>query len=440
MLPPDFIKRILTRNAHSGQQLLHALNEGRVAGLRTNGLKITPSALRDLLPFELETVPWCADGFYYKPIDKLGLHPLHFAGLYYIQEPSAMYTVEALGVLPGHKVLDLCAAPGGKSTQVLAKLKSQGILIANEINPARAKTLAFNLERFGAYNFVVTNSDSATLAGLLTGYFDRIIVDAPCSGEGMFRKEPETRGAWQAGHPAGCALRQKEILSHAIAMLRPGGIMVYSTCTFAEEENEWQIARLLSDYPELEAVLPPAYPGVEILSTPPSARLLPHLLAGEGHYCAVLRKIGGEAFAQGRDFVPKTPQTDALRAWQSFADGVQPTGALHMWEDNLFLMPQIPALTGVRIERTGLKLGSIVKGRFEPDHALALSLLSLPLPRLNFAADSAEITAYLQGHVLDCDLSLKGWMLVCCEGYPVGLGKASNGQVKNHFPKGLRLR
>jgi len=438
-LPPQFSQRILQRIGDDGRLLLEALDKVRVSGLRANTLKVSPEYLRRILPFSLQPVEWCKEGFYYNNEERPGQHPLYHAGLYYIQEPSAMYTVEALDVQPGHRVLDLCAAPGGKSTQVVARLKGEGLLVSNEIVAARAKILAFNLEKFGAYNFVVTNTSAEKLAQALPGFFDRIIVDAPCSGEGMFRKEPETRQAWQPNHPSGCAARQQEILDHAVAMLRPGGRLVYSTCTFAEEENEWQVEDLLRRHPSLEPVRPPLAKGIEILNNPFVAKLMPHRLSGEGHFCAVLEKNMADSPSEPRPFIPTAPSPDSQRLWREFAGKQSIAGELHAWGDYISIVPMLPVLPGIKIERMGLRLGTITKGRFEPDHALALSLIELPLPIVNLNADGPEIAAYLRGHVLECGLTLKGWVRINCEGHSVGFGKASQGQIKNHFPKGLRV-
>lgn len=433
------MERITTRQGKHAVELLSSLEDEREAGIRVNTLKTSPTELRHLLSLSLQGIPWCREGLYTSTDERLGKNPLHFAGLYYMQEPSAMYTVEALDVHPGQRVLDLCAAPGGKSTQILAKLQGDGLLVANEINSARARTLAFNLEKFGAHNYMVTNTSADKLAVQLPGYFDRIVVDAPCSGEGMFRKDPDSRENWEPNHPTGCAERQSEILAAAIAMLKVGGILAYSTCTFAEEENEWQVEQLLRAYTELEPLLPPAFPGIDISYSPPCARLLPYLLRGEGHFCALLRKRAGDVAPLPNMFRPINPTTEALLAWQAFAPTASQYNTLHQWGDYLYLVPQVPVLTGIRIERIGLKLGAVIKSRFEPDHTLALAWPALDLPRINLSQSSPELQSYLHGHVLGCEGELKGWVLVCVEGHALGFGKASLGQVKNHFPKGLRL-
>lgn len=352
-----------------------------------------------------------------------------------------MYTVEALGIIPGDRVLDLCAAPGGKSTQAIAKLRGKGLLIANEISSTRASILAHNLESFGGENSIVTNTSADMLATRLAEYFDKVIVDAPCSGEGMFRKEPETRLHWEQGHPGGCAKRQDEIMEHAIDMLKIGGTLAYSTCTFAEEENEWLLRRVLSRHPELTPLTPLACPGIALGTEPPSARLLPHRLRGEGHFCAVLRKEGRTTSSSSTlPFQHTPPPQDALQALKDFLGGKTPE-RVHMSGDSLSALPEhLPDLRGVRVIRAGLKLGEYKGKHFQPDHALAIAASPPPLPRLNLMSDSPALAAYLRGEVIHDAPMPKGWVLVCCEGYPVGFGKVSDRQVKNHLPKGLRTR
>jgi len=341
-----------------------------------------------------------------------------------------MYPVEALDIEPGHKVLDISAAPGGKATQILAHLQGKGLLIANEIEAARAQVLAYNLESFGAENFAVLNCPPAQLALAFPSYFDRILVDAPCSGEGLFRKDYAARQSWRSEHPASCAFRQEEILSLALHMLRPGGKIVYSTCTFAEEENEWLLASLAAKERSLELPEPPVH-------------LLPHLVQGEGQFSAVLTKKAEDSRSRALipAFRPCAPSAKAMQQVQEFAGNSSSLdiARLHLHDGNLYLLPQgLPDLKGLRIVRVGLKLGTAHEKRFHPDHAWALSLTPPLLPRLDYAWDDPRLLDYLHGHVLPCDISVAGWVLISCAGFPLGFGKASQGQVKNHLPKGLR--
>ena len=312
-LPKAFVCRMKEWLSEEYPLFLASYQEPRTQGLRLNGLKGDLAALEKVcrLWFHLEPVPWTECGFYYGEEDRPGKHPYHEAGLYYIQEPSAMAVVEALGVEPGDRVLDLCAAPGGKSTQIAARLQGKGLLVSNEIHPARAKILSQNIERMGAANVVVMNHDAQVLAQWLPGFFDKIVVDAPCSGEGMFRKEPKVRDEWNPDAPLQCSLRQQEILACAALMLKPGGRLVYSTCTFAPEENEGTIEAFLekhSDFliedsakqrrgfAEFGPGKPEWIPGGKRKENQrdqkwqETFRLWPHQIRGEGHYLAVLGK------------------------------------------------------------------------------------------------------------------------------------------------------
>jgi len=424
------VARILARDPQHGQALLDALEGPRTYALRVNTLKTSPVDILRWLPFHLSPVPWCSAGYYYAGDEKPGQHPLHWAGLYYIQDASAMYPVESLDVEPHHKVLDLSAAPGGKATQILAHLQGQGLLVANEVDAARAQTLVYNLESFGADNFAVVNSPPAVLARALPNYFDRILVDAPCSGEGLFRKDYAARQSWRSEHVASSAARQEEILTSALHMLRSGGKMVYSTCTFAEEENEWLLANMAAKESSLQL-------------HQPTVRLLPHLVPGEGQFSAVLTKNTATPLTETkvRLFRPAAPPGKAVKLMQEFAGPSysQDSARLHAQGDTLYRIPRgMPDLVGVRIVRLGLKLGTAHEKRFHPDHAFALSLTPPHLPRLDYKSDDPRLLSYLHGHVIPCALDVEGWVLICCEGFPLGLGKASQGQVKNHLPKGLR--
>jgi NOL1/NOP2/sun family putative RNA methylase len=443
LLPSKFRERISRRLAGEAELLLNSLEGQRTYGLRVNTLKLPLEHVRQVLPFNLQGVPWCDSGFYYAADERPGLHPLHQAGLYYIQEPSAMYVAEALDVHPGHHVLDLCASPGGKSTQITAKLRGRGFLLANEVVPSRANTLVFNIERFGARNFVVTSASAEQLAQQLPAHFDRILIDAPCSGEGLFRKDPSTRLHWDEGHPAGCARRQRELIQWGAKMLKPEGLLVYSTCTFAEEENEWLIHSFLRDNPEFSAVVP-ALPGEHglVITDPPAVKLLPHRLQGEGHFCAVLRKESTEPPARTPHWIPPAFPREAAQVWQSFARDHCPQlehdQSLYMLGDSLFLASEgVPVLRGIRTPRMGLKLGRVSGKHLIPDHALALSLEELVTPRADYHPEDRHLRQYLRGETIPCTLG-KGWTLVCCQGHPLGWGKSSDNMLKNHLPKGLR--
>ena len=349
-----------------------------------------------------------------------------------------------LDAQPGERVLDLCAAPGGKSTQIAGAMAGRGLLVCNEIHPKRARILSGNLERLGFANALVLNEAPERLASRFPGWFDRVLVDAPCSGEGMFRKEEAALTDWSEDTVSMCAARQCAILDEAARLLRPGGRLVYSTCTFAPEENEGVIAAFLAAHPEyqIETVDAPFFaPGRPDLAdgNPDLARtfrLWPHRLRGEGHFAAVLRRTGGESGEiplQSTEPLPKEFVEFQRENLSSIPEG----GAIRFGETVYLAPPDTPALDGLRVLRAGLELGTVRKGRFEPAHALAMWLdgaentLSLP-------ADDPAVLRYLRGETLPCSAS--GWTLVQVDGHSLGWGKTSNGTLKNHYPKGLRRK
>lgn len=360
-----------------------------------------------------------------------------------------MSAVELLQPVPGDIVLDLAAAPGGKSTQIAGKLKGTGLLIANEIHPARAKILSENIERMGIANAVVINASPDKLSELFPVFFDKIMLDAPCSGEGMFRKDPQAVEEWSVDHVKMCAARQMDILPEAVKMLKPGGVMAYSTCTFNREENEDTIGLLLEQYGELELL------GTE--------RIWPHRHKGEGHFVAILRKNPASheatAFvsaAKSKQATGKIDKTiaEAMKQFTNFQEDTLPgftlgAGEPLLFGDQLYWLPHsegcpfaAPMLQGLKTPRPGLHLGMLKKNRFEPSHALALALstdlaASASL-QFDVNAGSDEIAAYLHGEALFTGRNSNGWVIVTVDGFPVGWGKESTGQLKNHYPKGLR--
>lgn len=485
----------------SAKAFLDSYNDSRTYGLRLNTLKVSPGSIagRKLTElFGLHEVPWCPDGYYYEESTKPGRHPYHAAGLYYIQEPSAMSAVELLDPQPGDTVLDLAAAPGGKTTQIAAKLAGQGLLISNEIHPQRAKILAENVERLGIRNAIVTQATPPTLSARFPLAFDRIMLDAPCSGDGMFRKDPDAIAEWSPDAVELCATRQWDILQDAVAMLKPGGRLAYSTCTFNRRENEETIARLLAEHSYLRLIV--------------EKRVWPHLEQGEGHYVALLerapdvqeagdshgeraalrvrvprdntrssveseasgrmvreknggsRKHGreqGRGPRQSRSHGPAGRDTvaawEAFRAWAAeelpaFQPEQAVSGTPLLFGEALYLLPASRSLslspeqlTGLKVPRAGLHLGDVRKGRFQPAHALAMALSAQEAAsRLwTLSEDSPAAEAFLRGETLEVPPDLRGWHLVtiaCGDDYfPLGWGKASSGQLKNHLPKGLRL-
>ncbi len=438
-LPEAFVARMRAQLGTHADAYFAALEQPYQRGVRLNPRKPVPPEALDGFG---ECVPWNPDCGRYLSVDSAaGLDPLHEAGAYYIQEPSAMAPVAVLDPRPGERVLDLCAAPGGKSTQIADALCGEGLLVCNEPVPSRARILSRNIERMGIANALVVSEEPEKLAPLWPESFDAVLVDAPCSGEGMFRRHPETRGEWSEAAPAGCAARQRHILQSAVRMLKPGGRLVYSTCTLNREENEDVAAWLLQTFPELTAV-PFSLPIGEgrALEAPDGlAHLYPHELQGEGHFVAQFAKAPG---ACGDRFTPAAqqlskPDKALLAAYQTFAKGLPllPQANTQMG-DTLLCAPDLPPLKGIRVLRAGLQLGTLKGKVFAPDHALAIALPPQAMPCLPLSR--AEALRYQSGEAIAAPETLSGWCLPVYQGLALGFGKASGGQLKNHYPKGLR--
>ena len=429
MLPEAFLNRMKEQLREEYPAFLDSLERPRAVALRFNPLKgETPE-----LPFVKAAVPWEDCGYYYDPQSRPGLHPYHEAGVYYLQEASAMAPVTLLDPQPGEKICDLCAAPGGKSTQIAGKMQGEGFLLCNEFNAKRAKILSQNIERLGIANALVTNETPRNLADRYPGFFDRVLIDAPCSGEGMFRKEEAAITDWSPETVQMCAERQAQILDAGAELVRPGGRLVYSTCTFAPEENEEAVSRFLQEHPEFapEQVTAPWFAAGEN----GTFRLWPHKLLGEGHFAAVLRKTG-EAPQTCRETPNKEKWPAALEGFLSQMKITLPAGKILRFGEHIYLAPpQMPDIQKLRVLRPGLALGQLKKDRFEPAHALAL-WLKTAANTWELKADSAQTAAYLHGETLSAPV--KGWCLVTIDGYSIGWGKGDGNVLKNHYPKGLR--
>ncbi|WP_124726993.1 RsmB/NOP family class I SAM-dependent RNA methyltransferase [Staphylospora marina] len=454
-LPEAFLTRMQELLKEEFPEFLRSYEEEPWRGLRVNTLKIRPDELSKRVPFTTDPVPWCPEAFYLKPDAKPGKHPYHAAGLYYIQDPSAMSPAEALDPQPGETVLDLCAAPGGKTTQIAARMQGKGLLVANEIDRDRVKVLTQNLERCGVANAVVLNEHPARLSERFAGFFDRILVDAPCSGEGMFRKDDDVMKRWSPKLVEKSAELQLDILRQTAPMLKPGGRLVYSTCTFNPRENEGIIESFLREHPEF-AVRPvpqaahyrPGRPdwvdgGRGDLSQ--TARLWPHHLKGEGHFVAVLEKTDGPEGTRRKPGKPERLQGKALAVFRdflrdTFRDAELLNGPFVLFGEHLYLMPpDFPSIKGIRVEWPGRWLGQVKKGRFIPSHALALSIHPDQVWRtVDYSVEDPELIRYLRGDTLTSTQD-KGWAVVTVDGFPLGWAKISGGLLKNHYPKGLRL-
>lgn len=454
MLPNDFLTRMQNMLGDNYDKFVESFDKENFKSLRTNDLKGGSEEFLNSSSWDLEKIPWTSNGFYYNDI-KPGKHPYHEAGAYYIQEASAMLPGVLLDAKPGEKILDLCAAPGGKTTQIAASMNGEGLLICNEIIPSRAKILSENVERMGIKNAVVTNEDSEKLADKFPEFFDRIMVDAPCSGEGMFRKNNDACNEWSLANVEICADRQLMILNNAAKMLKPGGRIVYSTCTFAPLENEGTLCKFIEENPEFHLVKPDVFcngfdsghfdyldavtfPNAANINLEYAIRLWPHMINGEGHFAAILEK-DGEGFETNLKYDKSLSEREIknYRDFEKDSLNIKLDGTFVKFGDQLYVLPaQMPSLKKLKVLRPGLHLGTFLKNRFEPAHSLALSLNKEQVK--NFVdVDLETARKYIGGETFACEGN-KGWNLVTVDGYSIGWGKCSNNTMKNHYPKGLR--
>lgn len=475
-LPIEFEKKMKAFLGNEWDDFLYSYDNNRFQALRFNTLKVQSQEERMRILKVLgissdKRVSWANEAYYFDENVRPGKHPYHEMGLYYIQEPSAMSAAALLAPKPGMRVLDLCAAPGGKSTQLATYLGDSGLLVSNEINTQRSRILSQNIERMGIKNAIVTNEDSFVLASHFPGFFNAIQVDAPCSGEGMFRKLPEAIEQWSMENVAICAARQKEILDNAAVMLKPGGVIVYSTCTFSKEENEDVIEYFLERHPDF--------------TLEEMERFWPHKVDGEGHFVAKLVRRGsvnelGADYDVCEDSCNKVEDTglkvdrktkknknsknrknetkpaltkENMKLLSEFLDETISedvaawikNSRLVMFGEQLYRLPDMEVdIKGLKVQRAGLHIGEFKKQRFEPSHSLALALkLNDAKNLVKLTCDNPQTIGFFNGQsvVLSDEQTAeckKGWALVCVDGYTAGWGKVNGTQVKNHYPKGLR--
>lgn len=457
-LPIEFENKMKAFLGNEWDDFLYSYDNNRFQALRFNTLKVQSpeERMRILKVLGISSdkrVSWANEAYYFDENVRPGKHPYHEMGLYYIQEPSAMSAAALLAPKPGMRVLDLCAAPGGKSTQLATYLGDSGLLVSNEINTQRSRILSQNIERMGIKNAIVTNEDSFVLASHFPGFFNAIQVDAPCSGEGMFRKLPEAIEQWSVENVAICAARQKEILDNAAVMLKPGGTIVYSTCTFSKEENEDVIEYFLEKHSDF--------------TLEEMERFWPHKVDGEGHFVAKLVRRGSVDTGFKSDRQTKKIKNNKnrknetkpaltkenMKLLSEFLDetisddmaALIKNSRLVMFGEQLYRLPDMEVdIKGLKVQRAGLHIGEFKKQRFEPSHSLALALkLSEAKNVVKLTCDNPQTIGFFNGQSVmlsdeqaaECK---KGWALVCVDGYPAGWGKVNGTQVKNHYPKGLR--
>lgn len=465
-------------------EFIEALNGHRQYGLRINRLKIGVEAFKKLSPFELEPIPWTDDGFYISGEDAPGRHPYYHAGLYYIQEPSAMLPGQILGARPGERILDLCAAPGGKTVQIAASMEGSGLLVSNDINTERVKALVKNIELCGVKNAIVLNESPEKLALNFEGYFDRILIDAPCSGEGMFRKDEAAVRSWESFKCERCTKLQEPILRSADKMLKPGGTLVYSTCTFSPEEDERMIADFMKEHRDYSLEEIPKLAGIEggrprwvndgsasnasaknndqchmadidANEFEKTARLWPHRVRGEGHFVAKLVKmtVPFAAFngrgnqnsrtqgtpVKGEEVLTYEELPDGFREFANENLNEMPEGQYLLKGHNLYQLPeQPPSLAGLKVAKFGWFLGTFEERRFEPSHSMVTALGAYAFRRVaDLSSGSREVGSYLKGETLMLEGD-KGLTAVCVDGYTLGWAKQTGDMLKNLYPKGWR--
>ncbi len=459
MLPNIYLHKMEQRLGDEFNAFLATYNDPPSVGLRVNTLKLTSDEFLSISPFPLSQIPWTKEGFSLPVDSRPGKHPYYVAGLYYIQDPSAMAVTELLDPKPGERILDLAAAPGGKTTHIASKMEGRGILIANDIHPRRVRELAKNVERWGARNLVILNETPRRLANHFGAFFDRVLVDAPCSGEGMFRKDLSACSEWSPKFVESCAFRQDGILNEASQLVRPGGRLVYATCTFSPEENEGTIFRFLSHHPDYSLVEPHHWEGFsegrpdwcsEVVDSQikeelsQTVRIWPHFAPGEGHFIAILeRKEDTRSISQFKFFQRPSIKAEVLSLFKTFSDSTlewkTSFNQLALMGSYLYQLPEgMPDLRGLRVIHWGWWLGIMKAKRFEPSHGLAMALTCGDSNQvLSLSLDDDRVMRYIHGEILpshgsDC------WLLVSVDGYPMGWGKRVKNRLKSFSPKWLR--
>ncbi len=424
-------------------QYMESFSKSSYVGLRVNTLKISCEEFEKICPFSIKKIPWIDNGYYYNEEDKPAKHPFYFAGLYYIQEPSAMTPANRFLVNKGDKVLDMCAAPGGKTTELAAKLDGTGVLYTNDISNTRAKALLKNVELMGIGNAYVLSEDPKKLVDYFENYFDKILVDAPCSGEGMFRKDNSLIKAWEENGPDYYSKIQKELILLAYDMLKPGGFIMYSTCTFSPLENEDTIKHLMENRAGVKLCQIDGYEGFTkgFNGFDKCVRIWPHKMDGEGHFLALIKKdIEEETNTYSQVKPSKVKHDDEIIKFLKLIKKDIDLDSIQYIEDMVLLLPKVSKdVKKLRKLRSGLLLGTYEKKRFEPSQALAMHLKKSEFANVcDFDSEDVRVIKYLKGETIEADDCKDGWVLVCVCGYPLGFAKANNGVLKNKYYKGWR--
>ena len=451
-LPIKYIEKMKNLLGKDFDAYIKSFEDKNYQGLRANTLKISPNDLKNLLNFNLTPIPWCDAGFYYED-ERPAKSPYYNAGLFYIQEPSAMSTGAMLPISAGDKVLDMCAAPGGKSTQIASKLNGTGVLVTNDISATRCKALLKNIEINGVCNAIVTNETPKNLAKKFKGYFNKIIIDAPCSGEGMFRKDKDAIKSWETHKTEFCCNLQREILYYAKDMLDNEGIIAYSTCTFAPEENEQMINEFLLKNDDFELIDFDKSSGFEngrkewinsgkiIDGIEKTGRLMPYKVKGEGHFLALIRKKGNKK-NQDVSKIKEINKKELLDMETFFKENlnIPMYNNIEIHKTSVFSIPNGIDLSGLRVVRSGFYLGEIKTKRFEPSQAFAMGLKKEDVKQtISFNIDDENLTRYLKGESFAVNNNKDGWHLVCIDKYPIGWGKVQKGRLKNKYLAGWRI-
>lgn len=438
--PESFLEEIRALIGSETEAFLESYDQPRHFGLRVNRLKISVEEFLKIAPFKLTPIPWTADGFYYEETERPAKHPFYHAGLYYLQEPSAMAPVNVLDPQPGQTVLDLCACPGGKTLQIAAALGGRGTIVANDISTSRIKALVRNLEMAGVTNALVINESQEKLGARFHSVFDGILIDAPCSGEGMFRKDSKALEAWSNQVPGHFRSIQDSLLDQAAKMLKPGGRLAYSTCTFNRQENEWALDAFMSRHSEFSKLQPDPKLGLDTRTG--YGRLWPHLHEGEGHFAGLLESSAdgcGHSSPPDHNRFQNEP-TEAYRQFEAENLTIKLSGAFLQIEDKLYRLPEgLPSTQGMRVIRSGWYLGEEKNGRFVPSGAFAMGLKSGDAKReIHFEADEFDVVRYLKGETLNV-AGEDGLNLICLGDYPLGWGKLNKGSLKNQYPAAWRM-